>query len=70
MAEIEIEKKSNNNWIWIILGLIVLGIILYFVVLDEDAATDDDGMEQVESQEVGDIDVSKDWKIYDRTVIG
>jgi ABC-type cobalt transport system substrate-binding protein len=70
MAEIKVEKKNNNNWIWIVLGLIVLGIIIYFVVLDEDAGTDDDGVEQIDSQEVGEVDTSKDWKMDGRAVTG
>lgn len=61
MAEIKIKKKNNNNWVWIILGLIILGIIIYFAILDEDAATDDDGIEQIDSQEVGVKDRPDTW---------
>lgn len=63
MAEIEINKKSNNNWIWIVLGLVVLGIILYFVLLDGDAATDDDGVEQIDSEEIGDAGTSMNLQL-------
>ncbi len=63
MAEIEIEKKSNNNWIWIVLGLVIIGVIIYFVVADNDEVDDDD-MEQIESDEVGNIDTTNDLNLY------
>ncbi len=63
MAEIEIEKKSNNNWIWIVLALVVIGVIIYFVVADNDEVDDDD-MEQIESDEVGIIDTTTDLNFY------
>lgn len=69
MAEIKIEKKSKNYWIWIILGLIILGVIIYFVVLDEDAATDDDGIEQMESREVGAMDRTGTWIMNERKAV-
>jgi hypothetical protein len=48
MAEIKIEKKKPV-WPWILLGLIILAVILYFVFADEDTddVYDDDNTEQV-----------------------
>lgn len=48
MAEIKIEKKKPV-WPWILLGLIILAVILYFVFADDDTddVYDDDNTEQV-----------------------
>jgi len=35
MAEITVQKKKTNIWPWIVLGLIVLAVILYFVLKDD-----------------------------------
>ena len=40
MAEIKIEKKQPV-WPWILLGLIILGVILYFLLADNDDTVDD-----------------------------
>lgn len=51
MAEIKIEKKKPV-WPWILLGLIILGIILYFLLSDNDRVDDmddDDNMEEVDT---------------------
>jgi hypothetical protein len=34
MAEIKIEKK-NYAWVWILLGIIIVGLILYFLMRDD-----------------------------------
>lgn len=49
MAEIKVEKKKPV-WPWILLGLIILGIILYFVFADDDNEIDDmeDNTEQIQ----------------------
>jgi len=41
MAEIKIEKKQPV-WPWILLGLIILGVILYFLLSDNDRVDDMD----------------------------
>lgn len=41
MAEIKIEKKQPV-WPWILLGLIILGVILYFLLSDNDTVDDMD----------------------------
>lgn len=44
MAELDVEKKKNPIWPWIIIGLIILGLIIYFLVLQDtngDSDTDD-----------------------------
>jgi hypothetical protein len=48
MAEIKIEKKTPV-WPWILLGLLILAVILYFVFADDDTddVYDDDDTEQV-----------------------
>lgn len=50
MAEIKIEKKKPV-WPWILLGLIILGVILYFILSDNDNADDmdDNDMEEVDT---------------------
>ncbi|CAN5258722.1 hypothetical protein BH23BAC2_BH23BAC2_18380 [soil metagenome] len=51
MAEIKIEKKQPV-WPWILVGLLILGVILYFLLSDnnDDMDTmDDDDMEQVDT---------------------
>ena len=40
MADIDVERKSGNNWIWWLLGLIVLGLLLWWLLAgrgDDDA---------------------------------
>ena len=39
MAEIRVEKKSPM-WPWILIGLLILGVILYFVFFHDDNGTD------------------------------
>lgn len=59
MAEIKIEKKKPI-WPWILAGLIILGVILYFVVADND---DDDFDEEENTEEVAaptDTEVNED----------
>lgn len=48
MAEIKVEKKSPI-WPWILLGLIILGVILYFLLANgnDDTDTMDDDNDQV-----------------------
>jgi hypothetical protein len=46
MAEIKIEKKKPI-WPWILLGLIILGGILYFVFADDDDNMEEENTEQV-----------------------
>lgn len=50
MAEIKIEKKKPV-WPWILLGLIILGVILYFLLADNDDSMDDmeDDVEAVDT---------------------
>lgn len=50
MAEIKVEKKKPV-WPWILLGLLILAVILYFVFADNDtmdSADDTDDIERVE----------------------
>lgn len=41
MAEIPIEKKSSNTWIWILLAAVLLGLLLWWLLADnnDDAVT-------------------------------
>ena len=51
MAEIKVEKKKPV-WPWIIAALIILAIILYFVLNDNEAEDDlleEDTIEEVET---------------------
>ncbi len=50
MAEIKIEKKKPV-WPWILLGLVILGVILYFLLSDNNTDTmdDRDDMEEVDT---------------------
>ena len=32
MADIDVERKSGNNWIWWVLGLIVLALLLWWLI--------------------------------------
>lgn len=48
MAEIKIEKKKPV-WPWILLGLIILAVILYFVLADNDT---DDVLEEENTEQV------------------
>lgn len=50
MAEIKVEKKQPV-WPWVLLGLIILGVILYFLLsdTDDDMDTMDDDVEQVDT---------------------
>lgn len=48
MAEIKIEKKKPV-WPWILLGLIILAVILYFVFADND---DDEVLEEENTEQV------------------
>ena len=49
MADINIEKKSSGSkWIWIILGLIILALIIWWIVGDNDEEIEDTTIEQVE----------------------
>lgn len=50
MAEIKVEKKQPV-WPWVLLGLIILGVILYFLLSDsnDDMDTMDDNTEQVDT---------------------
>lgn len=52
MAEIKIEKKKPV-WPWILLGLIILGVILYFLLADERTDDiddmDDDNIERIDT---------------------
>lgn len=52
MAEIDIKKKTNNIWPWIVAAIVVLAVILYFV-LDDDDDRVDDGMEIETEEPVG-----------------
>lgn len=36
MAEIKIEKKGNKLWWWLLAGLIVLALLIYFLARDKD----------------------------------
>ncbi len=47
MAEIKIEKKKPV-WPWILLGLIILAVILYFVFADNDSMDDIDDADDIE----------------------
>ncbi len=49
MAEIKIEKKKPV-WPWILLGLVILAVILYFVFADDDY--DDDDLLEENTEEV------------------
>lgn len=51
MAEIKIEKKKPV-WPWILLGLIILGIILYFLLANDNEKVDD--MDDTDTEQVGD----------------
>lgn len=54
MAEIKIEKKKPI-WPWILLGLIILGIILYFVLAGNNDDMDDmDDMDDTRTEQVTD----------------
>lgn len=49
MAEINIEKKSGSKWIWIILGLIILALLIWWLTRDnEDEEIENTTIEQVE----------------------
>ena len=48
MAEIKIEKKQPV-WPWILLGLIILGVILYFLLADNNTDDMDDMEDDIES---------------------
>lgn len=48
MAEINIEKKKPV-WPWILLGLVILGVILFFVFADDD---NDDLLEEENTEQV------------------
>ncbi len=49
MAELRVEKKKNPIWPWIIIGLIILGLIIYFLVLkDTDTDTETDAPAETE----------------------
>lgn len=51
MAEIKVEKKKPV-WPWILAALIILAVILYFVLNDNEAEDDlmeEDTMEEVET---------------------
>ncbi len=47
MAEIPVEKKSSNAWIWILLALVLLGLIIWWI-----AAANDDDDDYVETDAV------------------
>lgn len=36
MAEIPVEKKSSNSWIWIVLALLLLGLLAWWLLGDDD----------------------------------
>ena len=39
MAEIPIEKKSSNAWLWILLALLVLALVLWWILAADDDET-------------------------------
>jgi hypothetical protein len=45
MTEIRVEKKKSNTWIWVVLGLIVLALILWWAF---GAGNDDEGVYEQE----------------------
>ena len=51
MAEIKIEKKPPI-WPWILLGLLVLGFLVYWFALRDHDTDDRMGMEEVENTEM------------------
>ncbi len=54
MAEIKVEKKNNNYWIWIVLGLILAAMLVYFLMNDDDDTIDDvDDIERIETDDNG-----------------
>ena len=57
MAEIDIEKKNGNKkvWLWVIILLIAAALIYWWY-----EANNDEGLEEVETEEVGDETVMKD----------
>lgn len=61
MAEIKIEKKKPV-WPWILLGLIILAVILYFVVSDNET---DDAMEEETTEEVITSEPEEDYEETD-----
>lgn len=62
MAEIKIEKKKPV-WPWILLGLIILGIILYFLFANDNDGIDD--MDDTNTEQVGDT-TYQDTRAMDR----
>lgn len=50
MAEIKVEKKKPV-WPWILLGLLILAVILYFVFADNDTMDDVDDTDDIEQVE-------------------
>lgn len=58
MAEIKVEKKeSNNNWIWIILGLLIAALLVYFLMFNDDDSIDDtDDIEQIDTNDASSVE--------------
>lgn len=68
MAEIKIEKKKPV-WPWILLGLIILGIILYFLFANNDDDMDD--MDDMNTEQVQDTTYRDDqMRAADTTTTG
>lgn len=57
MAEIDIEKKNGNQktWLVVIIVLIVAALLYWWF-----AAEDEEGIEELETEEIGDETVMKD----------
>lgn len=36
MAEIPVEKKSNLTWLWIVLAIVLIGLLLWWVLAEDD----------------------------------
>ncbi|KEO71956.1 hypothetical protein [Anditalea andensis] len=66
MAEIRVEKKSPM-WPWILIGIIILGIILYFVVF-QDSGDDPDRDGTAVTEQTDDDRFRRDGPVNNQTV--
>ncbi len=41
MAEIPVEKRSSNNWLWILLALLLVALLAWWLLSDDDTDTVD-----------------------------
>lgn len=40
MAEIPVERKSSMTWLWVLLGIILLGLLIWWIAGDDDDEAD------------------------------